>query len=358
MKDFLITNDLSKRIISIRFLLIILVVFIHNNPTEIYFSTKIQFFSIPTYVGIIVELISIIISGIAVPLLFLISGYLLYAKNEMFIIVLQKKIKTILLPYVIWNVLTVLLFFIAQSFDFTKPYFESNIIRDFRFIDWIDIFAGKFTALRHYQYPMVYQFWFLRDLFILNLLFVIIKKIINQCPCLVFFTFFILWISNLNIYIVSTEALLFFSLGYYIVKYSLDYKTLDKIKPYDVIAIYILTIIGELFFKDELMIIHKINIIIGSVLIIKLSLKFISNDSLFKKLAWLEKYAFFVFAIHGMVLAIIQKLSVLIIPMYNGWLLLQYFGVTIVGIIFSIILGMIIKKLFPRVYGLLTGGRS
>jgi hypothetical protein len=55
--------------------------------------------------------------------------------------------------------------------------------------------------------------------------------------------------------------------------------------------------------------------------------------------------------------AILIKLSVLILPMQHGWLLVQYFGVSIVSIILLILLGVIVRKLMPGFYALLTGGR-
>ena len=96
---------------------------------------------------------------------------------------------------------------------------------------------------------------------ILNLLFVGIKKLIDRLPFGTIFIFFILWISGINIYIVSTEALLFFSFGYYVVKYSLVIRAFDGIKIYDIITIYLLVIAGILFFKEKLPVIHQINII-------------------------------------------------------------------------------------------------
>jgi fucose 4-O-acetylase-like acetyltransferase len=350
-------EDLSKRINSLRFLLIVFVVFIHNNPTEVNFADGTEIYTIPAYVNIVRELISNIIARIAVPLFFLVSGYLLYAKETKFITVLKKKSRTILLPYISWNVLAIVFFYIAQSFSFTKPYFANIIIRNFKTIDWIDAFIGKFTAARQYQYPLVSQFWFLRDLFILNLSFIGIKKLVDRFPFGTIFFLFVLWTSSIKIYIVSTEALLFFTLGYYVIKYSLDYKTFDTIKYYDIVVIYITAIILELFFIKYVPIIHKINIIIGIILFIKLTYYFINNEFIYNKLLWLEKYAFFVYAVHGIALAILQKLSVKIIPMRGFLILLQYFSVNIIGIIFFVLLGVMARKLFPKLYGILTGGR-
>jgi hypothetical protein len=120
---------------------------------------------------------------------------------------------------------------------------------------------------------------------------------------------------------------------------------------------YFVTIITRLFFSRYIGIIGQINIIVGILFFIKVSLYFIKNRILFNFLNKLKDHAFFVYAIHMVVESILIKLSVLIIPMNGGWLLVQYFGVSFVTIIFLVITGMLLKKILPKVYGVLTGGR-
>jgi hypothetical protein len=166
------------------------------------------------------------------------------------------------------------------------------LIKNYGFIDWIDVFIGKFTERREYNYPFVYQFWFLRDLFVLNLLFVWIKKIIDKFPLGIFILFAVLWINNINIYIISPEALLFFTFGYYIVKYNLNEKNIDTIKTIDLSAIYGVTIILEYYFIDIMPTLHKVNIFIGCIFFLKISYYFIQNIKIYEVLAWLEKYQY------------------------------------------------------------------
>lgn len=90
--SFVVDENVSKRIISLRFLLIVFVIFIHNNPTEVNFADGTEIYTIPIYVNIIRELISNIIARTAVPLFFLISGFLLYTKETKFIPVLKKRV--------------------------------------------------------------------------------------------------------------------------------------------------------------------------------------------------------------------------------------------------------------------------
>ena len=349
---------LSKRIYSLRFLLIVFVVFIHGGviDTNVNFADGIQTFDAPFYVIKIQEFTDAI-TCVAVPFFLLISGYLLYIKEPNFLENLRKKSKSILLPYMLWTILIIIFFFVAQSFIFSKPYFTRLIVRNFSLADWIGAFIGHFGLFTESGNPLVYQFWFLRDLFVLNILFVIIKKVVDLCPGSVFILFLILWINDINIYIVDNKSLFFFTLGYYIVKYNINYKHIDNISTFDMVIMYMITIIIYLFFKEKIFIFSVINIIIGIMFFFKLSDNFIKKEKTYKKFLWLEKYAFWVYATHGIVIITLIKISVKIMPMHGGWLLINYFFVTLLCISILVGIGVIFKKIFPRIFSILTGER-
>jgi fucose 4-O-acetylase-like acetyltransferase len=354
-----IGNELSKRINSLRFILIVFVVIIHNGISVKTFGQRNITAVIPSYVENVQRLVGII-TAIAVPLFFLIAGYLLYFKETKFVSVFKKKCRTILLPYILWNLLLVLFYFLMQTLPFTKQFFMTgpdHLIKNYDLIDWIDVFAGKFTERREYDHPFVYQFWFLRDLFILNLFFIGIKKLVDKFPLGTFMLFLILWVNNIKIYIVSPEALLFFSLGYYIVKYKLDESSIDKIRMPDITAIYGVTIVFEYLFPEEMPVMHKINILIGCVYFLKLSRYFIKNKTLYGALAWLEKYQFIVYAVHGVIMPQILKIYIKCIPINGVLILAGYFVMILSGVFVSLIFGVIFRKTMPRLYGILTGGR-
>jgi hypothetical protein len=83
----------------------------------------------------------------------------------------------------------------------------------------------------------------------------------------------------------------------------------------------------------------------------------IQNIKVNNMFIWLEKHAFFVYTIHEPCLTIMKKLSVKIIPMKSCWILLQYFGIAFLGITIFLITGIILKKLFLKIYAILTGAR-
>lgn len=83
--------DTSRRITALRFLLAVLVVFIHNNPANTSASAQwVQAF------------ISEGIARCAVPLFFLFAAYLQAKKADPYPALLKKKAKSLALPYVLW----------------------------------------------------------------------------------------------------------------------------------------------------------------------------------------------------------------------------------------------------------------
>jgi len=350
-----IPEDTSQRIHSLRFLLIAFVVIIHNGISEKSFARLNNIVvDIPLYVEKIQEFIGIV-TAVAVPLFFLISAFLLYAKESAFTPVLKKRSRTILVPYLLWTVLFVLLYFTMQTLPFTRGFFMTDpehLIRNYGPLDWIDVFVGKFTERGG---PFVFQFWFLRDLFILSLLFIPLKRLIDWFPFGFFTLCFILWIGNVNIYLVSPAALFFFALGCYIVKYRLSEKTIDAIKLRDITVIYLVTLLTELF--GSVPVIHNINILIGCAFFIRLSGLAIRNAKLYGVLTWLEQYEFIVYAVHAIIISQLLKIIIKLLPVHGGFLLAEYLGVVTVSIALCVVFGTVFKRLLPKPFAVLTGGR-
>jgi fucose 4-O-acetylase-like acetyltransferase len=336
------------------------VVIIHNGISEKSFSQRNIVTIIPDYVENVQRLIGIV-TAIAVPLFFLFSAYFLYIKEQKYTPVLKKKSRTILLPYILWHILIIGFYFVVSTLPFTRQYFSpEKPISTWKLFDWVEAFVGYYSKMEigdPKSYPFIYQFWFLRDLIILNIFFVGIKKLIDKFPLSTLVLSFVLWANNIVIYIVSPEALFFFTLGYYVVKYNIGIIYIDKINTLDLSAIYGITIIMEYFFIESMPILHKINIIIGCMFLLKISRYLIENIKLYKILAWLEKYQFIVYAIHGVIIPQLLKIYIRIIPLNGVYILLGYFLMILFGVFVSLFFGIIMKKLFPKIYGTLTGGR-
>ena len=93
-----INQDFSQRITAIRFPLACFVIFIHFKVTEVNFVGETMAVTAPLYVEIIRHLIANVWGGIAVPLFFIISGYLFAAKPKPAKVTVKSKFQGIVVP--------------------------------------------------------------------------------------------------------------------------------------------------------------------------------------------------------------------------------------------------------------------
>lgn len=349
-----INKNLSDRINVLKFLSIIMVVFIHSYTEGVSYDDLIVELNIPEWLQVIKYIVSQSVSRVAVPLFFLISSILLYSKEFTFKNNMKKKCSSILLPYIFWNTVWILLYLTAQSISIIAPYFSNKIyyVRDFSLEEWIKAFL-YFNG----NTPFLYPFWFLRDLFILNIFSLIIKKIIDKFPKISLILITFMWFSGHSIPYLDSQAIVFFALGYYIIKYQLNVKLVDKINRYLIIFTYAIFIILDYVFRDSYLLFHNVNIIVGIIFFMKMSNTIINNNKLSNTILYFSKYTFIIYAFHEMNLTIFRKLITRILPQTGIIQLLEYFTIPIVIILGCIVFGYVFNKISPKVYKYVTGGR-
>ena len=348
-----ITDDLSKRINVLKLLLIIMVVFIHSSPDMTAYIGSAGLTVSQTSFHCFTYIISQSVSRAAVPLFFLISSVLLYSKDFKWIPNMHKKCRTVLLPYIIWNTYWILFCYAAQTIPVIMSYFprESYYVRQFRFMDWI----SAYTYLNG-NYPFLYTLWFLRDLFILNVFALLIRKIVDKQPVAVLVSITFLWLSNISIPYLDSQSVVFFVLGYYIVKYKIDIKRADAMNWVALTMLYAVSVILDYAFSNSCPVIHRISVCIGIIFFIKLSGVLI-NIKIGDKILYLADYTFIIYVYHEMNLSILRKIITLVLPQTA---LLQWAEFLLIPFVITagcILFGMIFKKVFPGIYLLSTGSR-
>lgn len=218
-EKYVISEEISKRITSLRFLLIVFVVFIHANlkPDDAINYYHYDFVQ-PYWIEVFKNFVTKTLGGAAVPLFFFFSSYLQFIKNDKYTTLLKKRSRSLFFPYVIWTCITVILFFIAQSIPQTAPYFQNpiNIVRNWNGIDWFKIFTyheldGGLNT------PLVYQFWFLRELIIFIILSPIIRFLCEKIPAIIIiFSIFAAWNGTPLYFTVSSGAFFFYIMGFFL----------------------------------------------------------------------------------------------------------------------------------------------
>lgn len=346
----------SHKIKNISFLLMIMVVILHSYNIDIKQGGQILYFD-KGFNWVFQNFISNGLTRIAVPLFFIISGYLLILNGKYdfseFLLKIKKRLRTILLPYLLWASIGLLFYLILQSFPQSQPFFTKKLIKDYTFLEWLNAIFNE---------PIPYQLWFLKDLIIMVLLSPIIFFLVKKIKLFFLLAVFLFWIFNQDIIFLKSESLLFFSTGIYsriFYPTIIDQKVI-KTKLYVflwLLLISVKTAVGFYGYSEIIeMLLLKFSILIGIIAFWGL------YDATFKietltKIFMFSGYSFFLYAFHEPLMTIIKKAFFAGLPKVPTSYALVYLIAPIAVIIISITIGAILKRIFPVIYNLLTGNR-
>ena len=333
----------SEGINMLRFPLAILVVFVHGfgaeiNITELH-AGGLTGLAVYDYIRLF---FSVVISRSAVPVFFIISGYLLFLKVEkydkaIYISKLRKRLHGLVIPYVSWIllfVLWILMFKLGGILLYDKPwmgivdYFKEN---GYLHMFWdSSVWGERETWLgvkAHNSGPVLLPFWYMRDLIMMVIFSPVCYWLIKNIK-LVFIAFlFAIYVLDIRISYMSesfVDASLFFSLGAYfaIMKYDFTdvlWKWRYAIVPLAVILMAMQTYTGSAMGDSVSRMIHPWLVIFQSAALIIVASAMCRYQGLYR---WNKKLAgtsFFIYALHpfilGYVIAIINKVA----PMGDTW---------------------------------------
>lgn len=256
-----------------------------------------------------------------------------------------------------WNLLVILLFFLAQTFIPGLTSGANKLICDYSFSDWLAAFWNAIDNI----YPICFQFWFLRDLMVVilfsPLVFVIVKYLRVFGVLVLGVLWYFDWWFSLSGF--SIGALFFFSLGAYFSVWRCNFVALLKPYLFPSVVIYALLAFFCVCFKEQSWVsfICSLSILFGIVLTISLSAYFLERGK-WSVNTFLVGGTFFIYAFHGMPLALIMKLCIKYSPYLNNGILL---GIYFLGTVFIILVSLgiyyLLRRWFPRSLIVMTGGR-
>lgn len=357
----MLDRESSLRLNLLRFPLIVGVVFIHAYSTTVGLAGGEIGVSQPNFFADFVRnFISQGIARVAVPLFFLMSGYLFFAGFEWskknYVAKLKSRIKTLLIPFLFWNIATLLVIALAQVIPATKIFFSGNnqLITTSSVFDYFNAIIG-FT-----RYPVAYQFWFIRDLIILVLLTPLINVVIRFVPLPFLSLILFYWLmGGWPASAPSSEALLFFSAGAYLGSAKKSLFCFDKFGLV-VVGLYLTVVVVDTISINQLFnpYLHKFGVVLG-VFGALFSTKLVAqNDKLKLLFVRLSGVSFFVYAVHEPLLTIVRKIFYkILLPESSFTILFLYFLVPTITITFAVATYRGLARVAPRFISIVTGGR-
>ena len=347
------TQYLSDKLKVLSFISIMLVLYIHSDFKEqdilgMFWNNKIQ------------VIISEMIGRCAVPLFYIISGFLFFLNvpNGLNSIYkkMKKRVKTLLVPYVVGCLFFVVFSFLVAIVPGTSKFINNSILPLFH-ESYLKILTSIFYDAGT-GVPCAFQLWFLRDLILIvstaPIWYIGLKKM-KWFLVIIIGTLTFLPISYLPLY-----ALFWFLLGGQLtfhVNKLYDFK-LGKI----CMGLFIIVSFLQLLYPDSLdwNLLRIPSIILGIAGFWFLYDKIAGKNYVLKEYRWLSlscQYTFFIYLFHEPTLNIIRKLIVFILGHNAFGYFLSYLISPIIFAIVAIYIGVVFKTYIKNVYFLCTGGR-
>lgn len=362
-KEYVISEEESERMRILKIWFTVMVVFIHSYAEEVQFTEGTLVLDVPVWLVRIKYLLSQVIARCAVPGFFLLSGILLYRRGFTWAGNLRKKGRTLLVPYLLINTAWIVIFLIAQHISAFRVFFSraDNIVADWSPVGWANAYIGFSTDVNGGHYPFVYPLWFIRDLMVLNVLAPLLKTFIDRFPRLVLLAMVTAMVFDANIHIpvLRRDSLVFFSLGYYMVKYNVHMTDTDRLDPALLTGAYGISVALDCVMLDSPWqhLARMFSILLGIAFFFRFTTA-VKNPAWKNRLLALAGYTLPVYLLHEMNLSVLKKLLRRLLPMNVFFQVLEYFGIPAVIICLCIAGSWMLRRFTPRLYALLTGGRT
>ncbi|MDD6826553.1 MAG: acyltransferase [Oscillospiraceae bacterium] len=344
-----INNFNSVKIKVMSFLSIIFVIYIHSP----YIEALGHPFAQSVYRGMTDFGLAIF----AVPLFYFMSGMLFFNGIKSWkdcLPKMHKRIYTLLIPYLIWNLIFVSWFAIMGLLPGISQFVNSNV---FTQLDWNDPLASlNFLFIQ----PAGFHLWFLRDL----ILYVIISPLLYEV--ILRFKWGSLVILFLCLGWMPRLGLTYFLLGGIISTHYCLEQISDCLNGKISITLFIVYLLNSiamslgLFHNGNVLFQYYVQImsIIAIAAIWGMYDLLIKHDEKqpFGVAEWMS-YTFFIYLFHEPAFNIIKKLGLRLLGVHDWSLVLLFIINPFIMIVLAIGVGMIFKRLLPKVYAVCLGGR-
>lgn len=372
----MLSGSLSQKFKFWSFVSMVLLVFVHGYNLEIRY---LQPWTAPneplTFTSFIEYLFANGLLRFRIPMLFAISGYLFALHDQApHGERIKKRARTLVVPYLIWSALALVLVFLLELFPTTREWVTSSqvvqidntrkLIHEYH---WYEVIG------RWLFFPVAYQLWFIRVLFVYNCAYLGISWCVtHRWGRPIFFAFAVLlWLATFGIVFIEGEGLLFFSLGVWMQKTGFNVeKPSSLLSPKIWSAVFVAAATGKTYLAFEgqqligdavfpiITLLHKLTVFSGLVSC------WFGLDWLVRRLmqnkvwVWLSGFSFIIYTLHAPLVAILINVSFDWLQGIFGFRMIGFVCLPLLLIVFCVVLGAVMRAAAPRVYGLLTGGRG
>jgi|GEM_PF-3597906 len=320
-KSMAFKEGFSNTIRLIRFPLSVLIVAMHcdvyGNNLFVPLNSVIGITPDHSFVFYLIKVISGILSRVAVPFFFFISGYLFFLNIKQFgkdeyLYKLKKRFKTLFIPYLAWCVVAILIALLHQKLN--APYdtqlFDKSLPQLF-----VRLFADPSVNWWHLSAPSDGPLWFIRDLFCMVLVSPFIYFMVKRVPWALILIL-IAWMSwRVPTYVpgFSLVSILFFSAGAWVSANNINILALDRYR-HILLILMVISIVADIcilhydsWYPDSISaeIREKFHDVMIILIILNTALwggKYAKGIKISKTMATLSAASFVIYALHTLIM--------------------------------------------------------
>ena len=341
---------------SMRFPLIVLILYMHIVKLE-HFPIS-QEISWTNAYNFLAEYVSHVVGRLAVPSFFVISGYFYFFKirdwsKNFYLNQQNKRIKTLLIPYLLWNVILIVLTLIK---GFTLNKIGLNGSSDLNYI-------FSTPLLEHFLLPINQPLWYLRDLICMTFISPLFYYYIKYTNKYGIILLYILYLSTLELPFrgFSMTSIFYFYLGSYAAIRKVDIIRICqsiKIPAYiiSIITSLVTTLLNQTIYFEFVV---RLFALFGLISAINLTYYFIDNKNFRDVTLKMSSSVFFIYAVHELFLKNWIKGAFSRIAIFNIGVgqTVGYIVMPIILLFICIVIYNLMKKITPKTLTILTGGR-
>jgi surface polysaccharide O-acyltransferase-like enzyme len=197
-RSMIVEPEVSYRIKILRFPLIVGVIFIHAYGSRAEFSGLMEPIGMSGDSSFYIRYyIFHVLGRICVPFLFMQSGFLFFSHLDLswegYRAKIKSRLRTLVLPYILWNLLVLFVIGVIQSNPVTVEFCNSQNkpIWAFSVFEYFDAVLGIT------QYPIAGHLWFVRDLIVITLVAPVFYYINGEFETLVTIILLGIWLFSL-----------------------------------------------------------------------------------------------------------------------------------------------------------------
>ena len=375
----------------LRFPLAILVVFVHSFGADIdiaeLHASGLTGLAVYDYIRLF---FSVVIARSAVPIFFIISGYLLFLKVEeynkiVYISKLRKRWHSLVIPYLSWIILFVLwtlMFKVGGILLHSKPW--TGILEYFQEHSYLhmlwdsSVWGERVTWLgieTHNSGPVLLPFWYMRDLIMMVVISPIIYWLIKEAKIIFLILLLAIYVFDIRVSWMSgtfTCASLFFSLGAYFAIKKQDFtdvlwKWKKIICPVAVVLMVSQTYTGSAMGDEISKMIHPWLVIFQSCTLILLASALCKYPKFYNINKKLARTSFFIYALHpfilGYVISAFNKMAFFadqVTPVSDSWYVMSfnYLASPFCCVLLCIAVYWLLQMYIPSFLGIIVGERK